>query len=91
VRWRTAARATTTAAAAPSSNASGRAAVRREGVALGDEFAEPAERVHDTAVRTAIHDVLDICPQEARRRDPVRAVLYWQANRCSLSYSKGTA
>jgi hypothetical protein len=42
---------------------------------LGGEFAGPAKRGHDTAARTAFYGMPDICQQEARRRDPVRAVL----------------
>jgi hypothetical protein len=68
-----------------------RAAVQREGVERSGEFAEPAKRGLETAARPAFRDVLDICQQGARRRDPVRGVPYWHTNRFSRSHSQETA
>jgi DNA invertase Pin-like site-specific DNA recombinase len=68
-----------------------RAAAAREGVELVREFADQAKRGHDTAGRTAFHEMLEFCQQEHRRGAPVQAIVTWHLNRFSRADSQETS
>src|SRR5262245_29181123 len=48
-----------------------------KGVAVEQEFADQAKKGHETATRTAFHEMLAFCQGEARKGQPVDAVLCW--------------
>ncbi|HEX5270555.1 MAG TPA: recombinase family protein, partial [Gemmataceae bacterium] len=68
-----------------------RVACEKEGVELVAEFADQAKKGHETATRTAFHDMLAFCQDQARKRTPVRAVVCWHTNRFSRADSQETA
>jgi DNA invertase Pin-like site-specific DNA recombinase len=64
-----------------------RAAAQKEGVEIVREFADQAKKGHQTASRTAFHEMLAFCQEQARRRAPVQAVVCWHTNRFSRADS----
>jgi DNA invertase Pin-like site-specific DNA recombinase len=63
------------------------AAAARENVELVAEFADQAKKGHETATRTAFLDMLAFCQEQARKRNPIRAVVCWHTNRFSRADS----
>src|SRR5438552_2901749 len=63
-------------------------ACQKEGIELVREFADQAKKGHETATRTAFHEMLAFCQQEARRKSTVRAIVTWHTNRFSRSDSQ---
>jgi DNA invertase Pin-like site-specific DNA recombinase len=68
-----------------------RAACKREGVELVNEFADQAKKGHETATRTAFHEMLKFCQQQARQGNPIDAIVCWHHNRFSRADSQETS
>jgi DNA invertase Pin-like site-specific DNA recombinase len=68
-----------------------RTAAQKEGVEIVREFADQAKKGHETATRTAFHEMLAFCQEQARRRMPIQAVVTWHTNRFSRSDSQETS
>jgi DNA invertase Pin-like site-specific DNA recombinase len=64
-----------------------RTAAQKEGVEIVREFADQAKKGHETATRTAFHEMLAFCQEQARRRQPISAVVCWHTNRFSRADS----
>jgi DNA invertase Pin-like site-specific DNA recombinase len=64
-----------------------RAACQKEGVELVREFADQAKKGHETASRTAFHEMLAFCQEQARRRTPIEVIVCWHTNRFSRADS----
>jgi DNA invertase Pin-like site-specific DNA recombinase len=54
------------------------------------EFADQAEKGHETASRSEFHEMLRFCQQQ-RQGTPINAVVVWNENRFSRSDSQETA
>jgi DNA invertase Pin-like site-specific DNA recombinase len=50
-------------------------ACQKEGVELVREFADHAEKGHETATRTEFHDMLRFCQRQARQGEPIDAIV----------------
>jgi site-specific DNA recombinase len=68
-----------------------RAVCEREGVELVQEFADQSKKGHETATRTAFHEMLAFCQDQARKRMPILAVVCWHTNRFSRADSQETS
>jgi DNA invertase Pin-like site-specific DNA recombinase len=68
-----------------------REAAPRESVDLVGEFTDQSKKGHETATRTAFHDMLRYCQEQARKRTPVQAIVTWHTNRFSRADSQETA
>lgn len=68
-----------------------RGACQREGLELVCEFADQAKKGHETATRTAFHEMLKFCQDQARRHAPIQAVVCWHPDRFSRSDSLETS
>jgi DNA invertase Pin-like site-specific DNA recombinase len=66
------------------------AAAPRENVEIVGEFSDQAKKGHETASRTAFHEMLAFCQQQARSGRPVGAIVCWHPNRFSRSDSHET-
>jgi DNA invertase Pin-like site-specific DNA recombinase len=66
------------------------AAAPSQGVEVVREFADQAKKGHETASRTAFHEMLRFCQQEAKRGSPVEAIVCWHPNRFSRADSQET-
>ena len=66
-------------------------ACRKEGIELVREFADQSKKGHETASRTAFHEMLKFCQEQARKRTPIDAIICWHHNRLSRADSQETA
>jgi site-specific DNA recombinase len=64
-----------------------RALAEGEGVVILREFIDQAIAGWDTARRSAFHEALVYCQEQARLKNPVRAILCWNTSRFSRSDS----
>jgi DNA invertase Pin-like site-specific DNA recombinase len=67
-----------------------RGAAIAQGIEIVREFADQAKKGHETASRTAFHEMLTFCQQRAKKGSPVEAVMCWHGNRFSRSDSHET-
>ena len=63
---------------------------QKEGVELVQEFADQAKKGWDTASRTAFHEMLAFCQEQAGLKTPIDAVVCWHPNRFSRADSQET-
>jgi site-specific DNA recombinase len=68
-----------------------RDACTREGIDLAHEFADHAKKGHETATRTAFHEMLRYCQEQARKRTPIDTIVCWHHNRFSRADSQESA
>ena len=68
-----------------------RDACAREGIELAHEFADHAKKGHETATRTAFHEMLRYCQEQARKRTPIDTIVCWHHNRFSRADSQESA
>jgi site-specific DNA recombinase len=66
-------------------------ACAREGVELVREFADQAKKGHDTASRTAFHEMLAFCQEQGRKGQPIQVIVCWHSNRFSRADSIETS
>jgi DNA invertase Pin-like site-specific DNA recombinase len=57
----------------------------REGIEVLQEFIDEGKKGHETAKRTAFHQMLEFCRDRWERRQPVEAIVCWHTNRFSRS------
>jgi site-specific DNA recombinase len=62
----------------------------REGIEVLQEFIDAGRPGHETAKRTAFHQMLEFCRDRWERRQPVEAIVCWHTNRFSRSDSQET-
>jgi DNA invertase Pin-like site-specific DNA recombinase len=62
-----------------------------EGISIVAEFPDYAKKGHETAQRTAFHEMLRYCQEQARMKQPIQAIVVWNPNRFSRSDSHETA
>jgi DNA invertase Pin-like site-specific DNA recombinase len=63
------------------------AAAPQQGIEILREFTDQAKKGHETATRTAFHDMLRFCQQEGKQGRPVEAIVCWHPNRFSRADS----
>jgi DNA invertase Pin-like site-specific DNA recombinase len=68
-----------------------RGAAPEESIQIIKEFTDQAKKGHETASRTAFHDMLSFCQQRAKKGSPVEAVICWHPNRFSRADSIETS
>ncbi len=66
-------------------------AAPEQNIEIVREFEDQAKKGHETAKRTAFHEMLAFCQQQAKKGSPVEAVLCWHPNRFSRSDSIETS
>src|SRR5262245_39420809 len=66
-------------------------ASEQEDILIEREFADQARKGHETATRTAFHQMLAYCQQRQRDGHPIDAIICWHPNRFSRSDSLETA
>jgi DNA invertase Pin-like site-specific DNA recombinase len=66
------------------------AAAPGQNIEIVREFADQAKKGHETAKRTAFHEMLAFCQLRAKQGRPVEAVVCWHSNRFSRSDSHET-
>jgi site-specific DNA recombinase len=67
-----------------------RGAAPGQNIQIVKEFTDQAKKGHETAKRTAFHDMLAFCQLRAKQGRPVEAVICWHPNRFSRSDSHET-
>jgi site-specific DNA recombinase len=62
-----------------------------EDISILEEFPDHAKKGHETATRTAFHEMLRYCQEQARIKQPIQAIVCWNPNRFSRSDSQETS
>jgi site-specific DNA recombinase len=62
-----------------------------EGISVEGEFPDYAKKGHETSKRTAFHEMLQFCQEQARKKQPIEAIVCWNPNRFSRSDSQETS
>jgi DNA invertase Pin-like site-specific DNA recombinase len=63
----------------------------KQGISIEREFLDHAKKGHETEKRTAFHEMLRFCQEQAREKRPIEAIVCWNPNRFSRSDSQETS